>query len=58
MHDYNYAQILTLDLLGKGFVYAEVPITYAFRTTGSSFVRLGTYLRKVVPAVHRELNPR
>jgi uncharacterized membrane protein YbhN (UPF0104 family) len=58
VHDYNYAQVLTLDLLGKGFVYAEVPITYAFRTTGSSFVRLGTYLRKVVPAVHRELNPR
>jgi hypothetical protein len=33
-----------------------VPITYAFRTTGSSFVRLGTYLRKVIPAVHAELN--
>jgi len=56
VHDYNYAQVLTLDLLGKGFAYAEVPITYAFRTTGSSFVRLGTYLRKVVPAVHKELN--
>ena len=56
VHDYNYAQVLTLDLLGKGFAYAEVPISYAFRTTGSSFVRLGTYLRKVVPAVHRELN--
>jgi hypothetical protein len=56
VHDYNYAQVLTLDLLAKGFAYAEVPITYAFRTTGSSFVRLGTYLRKVVPAVHRELN--
>ena len=56
VHDYNYAQVLTLDLLGKGFAYAEVPITYAFRTTGSSFVRLGTYLRKVIPAVHKELN--
>ncbi len=56
VHDYNYAQVLTLDLLGKGFVYAEVPITYAFRTTGSSFVRLGTYLRTVIPAAHRELN--
>jgi glycosyltransferase involved in cell wall biosynthesis len=56
VHDYNYAQVLTLDLLAKGFAYAEVPITYAFRTTGSSFVRLGTYLRKVVPAVRRELN--
>lgn len=57
VHDYNYAQVLTLDLLGKGFEYAEVPITYAFRETGTSFVRLGRYLRKVVPAVYRELNP-
>jgi uncharacterized membrane protein YbhN (UPF0104 family) len=56
VHDYNYAQVLTLDLLGKGFAYAEVPITYAFRTSGSSFVRLGTYLRKVLPAVYQELN--
>jgi hypothetical protein len=56
VHDYNYAQVLTLDLLGKGFTYAEVPITYAFRESGRSFVRLGRYLRKVVPAVHRELN--
>jgi uncharacterized membrane protein YbhN (UPF0104 family) len=56
VHDYNYAQVLTLDLLGKGYAYAEVPITYAFRTTGRSFVRLGTYLGRVLPAVHRELN--
>ncbi|MGH8893390.1 MAG: lysylphosphatidylglycerol synthase domain-containing protein [Actinomycetes bacterium] len=56
VHDYNYAQVLTLDLLAKGFVYAEAPITYAFRETGTSFVRLDRYLRRVVPAVHRELN--
>lgn len=56
VHDYNYAQVLTLDLLAKGFVYAEVPISYSFRTSGASFVRLGRYLRRVVPAVHRELN--
>jgi uncharacterized membrane protein YbhN (UPF0104 family) len=56
VHDYNYAQVLTLDLLGKGFTYAEVPITYSFRAQGDSFVKLGRYLRKVVPAVHRELN--
>jgi len=56
VHDYNYAQVLTLDLLGKGFVYAEVPINYHFRTQGDSFVKLGRYLRKVVPATHRELN--
>ncbi|WP_336922945.1 glycosyltransferase family 2 protein [Aquipuribacter sp. SD81] len=56
VHDYNYAQVLTLDLLGKGYRYAEVPISYGFRTSGTSFVRLGRYLRAVVPAVHRELN--
>jgi uncharacterized membrane protein YbhN (UPF0104 family) len=56
VHDYNYAQVLTLDLLAKGFRYAEVPIDYAFRSTGRSFIRLGRYLRRVVPAVHAELN--
>nr|WP_260407878.1 lysylphosphatidylglycerol synthase domain-containing protein [Planomonospora venezuelensis] len=56
IHDYNYAQVLTLDLLAKGYRYHEVPIRYAFRASGESFVKLGRYLRKVVPAVHRELN--
>ena len=56
VHDYNYAQVLTLDLLAKGYVYAEVPIGYSFRSAGTSFVSLGRYLRRVVPAVHRELN--
>lgn len=56
VHDYNYAQVLTLDLLAKGFAYTEVPIRYSFRTSGTSFVRLGRYLRAVVPAVYRELN--
>ena len=55
IHDYNYAQVLTLDLLGKGFRYAEVPISYPFRTTGRSFVRLDPYLRQVVPAFVREV---
>jgi glycosyltransferase involved in cell wall biosynthesis len=55
VHDFNYAQVLTLDLLAKGFRYAEVPITYRFREHGRSFVRLGPYLRHVVPAVRREL---
>lgn len=58
VHDYNYAQVLTLDLLGKGYRYDEVPITYRFRSAGRSFVKLGRYLREVVPAVHRELNDR
>ncbi|MQA27549.1 MAG: glycosyltransferase, partial [Micromonosporaceae bacterium] len=56
IHDYNYAQVLTLDLLAKGHGYAEVPIRYRFRQTGTSFIKLGRYLRKVIPAVYRELN--
>lgn len=56
VHDYNYAQVLTLDLLGKGFRYAEVPINYRFRTKGKTFVRLLPYLRAVIPAVLREIN--
>ena len=56
IHDFNYAQVLTLDLLAKGFRHIEVPISYRFRTTGHSFVKLGPYLRRVVPAVYREIN--
>ena len=56
IHDFNYAQVLTLDLLAKGYRYEEVPIGYAFRESGKSFVKLGRYLRHVVPAVHREVN--
>jgi glycosyltransferase involved in cell wall biosynthesis len=55
IHDYNYAQVLTIDLLGQGFAYAEVPISYRFRTSGRSFVRLVPYLRRVVPAAWRAL---
>jgi hypothetical protein len=47
--------VLTLDLVAKGFRYAEVPVRYRFRQHGRSFVRLGPYLRRVVPAVWREL---
>ncbi|MGH9013544.1 MAG: glycosyltransferase family 2 protein [Acidimicrobiia bacterium] len=56
VHDYNYAQVLTLDLLRKGFRYVEVPISYHSRETGRSFVRPLPYLRHVVPAVIRELS--
>jgi uncharacterized membrane protein YbhN (UPF0104 family) len=56
IHDFNYAQVLTLDLIDKGFRYEEVPISYRWRREGRSFVRPSGYLRNVVPAVHRELN--
>ncbi|MDE2939371.1 MAG: lysylphosphatidylglycerol synthase domain-containing protein [Chloroflexota bacterium] len=38
IHDYNYAQVLTLDLLKKGMRMREVPITYSRRTRGKSFI--------------------
>jgi glycosyltransferase involved in cell wall biosynthesis len=53
-HDFNYAQVLTLNLVGQGFRYTEVPITYRFRQHGQSFVKLLPYLRRVIPAVWRE----
>ena len=40
---------------GRGARYAEVPISYGFRSSGRSFVRLGRYLRRVVPTVYRQL---
>jgi hypothetical protein len=55
IHDYNYAQVLTLDLVAKGYAYAEVPISYQYRCSGRSFVRLVPYLRHVIPAAHREI---
>ena len=38
IHDYNYAQVLTLDLLKKGMRMREVPIKYSRRTRGKSFI--------------------
>lgn len=55
-HDYNYAQVLTLDLLAKGYRYAEVGISYRFRAHGRSFVRLVPYLQYVLPTVWRVVN--
>jgi hypothetical protein len=55
VHDFNYAQVLTIDLLARGARYAEVPISYRFRETGTSFVRLRGYLAAVIPAVHHQL---
>ncbi len=54
IHDYNYAQVLTLDLLRKGFTLEEVPIRYSPREHGTSFVNW-RYPIKVLPAIWREL---
>lgn len=54
IHDYNYAQVLTLDLVRKGFVMEEVPIQYRVREHGRSFISW-RYPAKVLPAIWREL---
>jgi uncharacterized membrane protein YbhN (UPF0104 family) len=54
IHDYNYAQVLTLDLLKKGMKYREVPITYQTRKHGRSFISL-KYLWHVPMAMARQL---
>ena len=56
IHDYNYAQVITLDLIAKGYRYLEVPISYRFRAAGDSFIEPVRYLRMVAPAVYRQLN--
>ena len=54
IHDYNYAQVLTLDLLKKGMRMREVPISYRLRTNGSSFISV-KYLWLVPAAMLREM---
>lgn len=55
IHDYNYAQVLTLNLVRKGFKVQEVPIQYKVRTTGTSFISFRKYMTNVLPAVMREM---
>ena len=54
IHDYNYAQVLTLDLLKKGMRMKEVSITYCFRTKGKSFISI-EYLWRVPVGMLREM---
>ena len=54
IHDYNYAQVLTLDLVRKGYRLLEVPIRYRLREHGASFISW-RYPAKVLPAIWREL---
>jgi glycosyltransferase involved in cell wall biosynthesis len=56
IHDYNYAQVLTLNLVRKGFRVLEIPIKYRVRTTGTSFISFKKYMTNVVPAVYREMS--
>jgi glycosyltransferase involved in cell wall biosynthesis len=54
IHDYNYAQVITLNLLRKGFRMKEIPIDYQVRTAGESFIKFN-YIFKVLPAMAREM---
>lgn len=54
VHDYNYAQVLTLDLLKKGMRMEEAPVRYRRRTEGASFIR-GEYLWRVPLGIAREM---
>ena len=54
IHDYNYAQVLTLDLLKKGMRLREVPVGYSPRTRGRSFIG-PNYLWRVPTGMLREM---
>ena len=54
IHDYNYAQVLTLDLLKKGMRLSEVPIDYRVRSEGRSFIG-PSYLWRAPGAMLREM---
>ncbi|WP_139492618.1 glycosyltransferase family 2 protein [Brevibacillus dissolubilis] len=55
IHDYNYAQVMTLNLVRKGYRMKEIPIRYQVRTTGTSFIRFNAYMTRVFPAIWREM---
>jgi glycosyltransferase involved in cell wall biosynthesis len=55
IHDYNYAQVITLNLVRKGFRVKEVPIKYKVRTTGKSFIKFRAYMTAVLPAIWKEM---
>lgn len=54
VHDYNYAQVLTLDLLHKGMRMTEVPVRYQRREHGRSFIK-AQYLWRVPAGIAREM---
>jgi glycosyltransferase involved in cell wall biosynthesis len=55
IHDYNYAQVLTLNLVRKGFRVKEIPIRYQVRAKGESFIKFRAYVISVLPAVYKEM---
>lgn len=55
IHDYNYAQVITLNLVRKGFRVKEIPIHYHVRTKGDSFIKFNAYISRVFPAILKEM---
>ncbi|MDQ0872401.1 glycosyltransferase involved in cell wall biosynthesis [Paenibacillus sp. V4I3] len=55
VHDYNYAQVLTLNLVRQGYCLEEIPITYQVRTKGQSFIKFRQYVTSVLPAIYKEM---
>ncbi|PWK06948.1 glycosyltransferase family 2 protein [Tumebacillus permanentifrigoris] len=54
IHDYNYAQVLTLNIVRQGYRLSEIEIPYKVRTTGQSFITW-RYVLRVLPAIWREM---
>ncbi|MCF6138154.1 glycosyltransferase family 2 protein [Pseudalkalibacillus berkeleyi] len=55
IHDYNYAQVVTLNLVRKGYRMKEIPIRYQVRTKGQSFIKFKAYMSSVIPAIYKEM---
>ncbi|MDQ0215437.1 glycosyltransferase involved in cell wall biosynthesis [Oikeobacillus pervagus] len=55
IHDYNYAQVITLNIVRKGFRVKEIPIQYQVRTKGQSFIKFKAYMTNVIPAIYKEM---
>lgn len=55
VHDYNYAQVVTLNLIRKGFRMKEIPIRYQVRKAGESFIKFRSYMTSVLPAILKEM---
>ncbi|MFD2671568.1 glycosyltransferase family 2 protein [Marinicrinis sediminis] len=54
IHAYNYAQVMTLNIVRQNYLLQEIAIDYQVRTEGASFINW-TYIHKVIPAIIREL---
>lgn len=55
IHDYNYAQVLTIHLNRQGCRMGEIGIDYQVRTTGQSFIRFVPYVKNVFRGIWKEL---